>query len=131
MKSILVMLCMGILAIVFAGCAASSSAPIPADSATPSSTQATALPSTAASNPVPCVTATPPARSAQGGTAVVGSAQKTTPNANPSPRAPSLDELATREAELSNHNRPVTVPSGNTPNAPAVLPVCPTAPPTQ
>ena len=79
-------------------------------------------------SPTPCVTAT----ASQGevlsaATIVTAPAGYSNPSSG-TPQVPSPEELATREAQLSQHNQPVELPEGEQPTGPT-LPVCPTPTP--
>jgi hypothetical protein len=82
-------------------------------------------------SPTPCVTVTPAVvRAITAESASVESAGQTTPAGGlPNDQsAPSVSEMATREAELAQHNRPVAVPTAGESNA-VTLPICPTPTP--
>ena len=81
-------------------------------------------------SPTPCVTATPSQLEAASATAVVAMPAGTSNPAGGEPGAPSLDELATREAQLSQQNRPVELHQEGQVNQPT-LPVCPTPTPSE
>ena len=83
-------------------------------------------------SPTPCVTVTPAkvqAVTVESAT-VMPAGQTTSVNGSPDePSAPSAEVMATREAELEKHNRPVAVSTAEESNA-ITLPICPTPTPT-
>jgi len=81
----------------------------------------------------PCVTATPAAGDGAAAISVIATpAGRTTPSNGSAGNQPtvSLSELATREAQLEQQNRPVQVPAAGQPGVTS-LPVCPTATPAE
>jgi len=130
MRYILTMAILGSVLLIGTACdSANTQAPtLPQASKTvePKSSATTSSQPAIQSQSAPCVTATPlTSTAAKPITASAGLPERTTPGAAQLPPSPA--ELATREAQLEGHNRPVTLPTGSiiTPS----LPVCPTATP--
>jgi hypothetical protein len=121
-RVIIVICCFLALAILAACDSSNTQSPTMPQSSATSSSQPTLQ-----SQSAPCVTATPlMSVVTQPITGAVGSAQQTTSGAVQ--QLPSPAELATREAQLESHNRPVTLAPAGSGSVPA-LPVCPTATP--
>ncbi len=117
MKKNLNVFFIGLLVLMFVAACAGSGSPEPAPAGTVS--------------PAWCVTATPASGTGSAGVSVIATpAGRTTPSSgSPGDEATvSPSDLATREAQLQQHNQPQPLPTGAEAGATS-LPVCPTITP--